>query len=249
MTMSSSIRATSALALIAAAMSCAGSSNYVYKPDTANVTTAGLPAARTAIPQEQPQGAIEVVSYGVTELARDDMKIPALHVRAIVTNDGDDTPWTLDTTQQLVEIPGEGQSRAMYVNSDVGTLPNVTVGKHERRVIDLYFPLPETIRGESRLPRFDLLWQVNTAARTVSSRTSFDRMTPAPEVAYRPVPSAWPLWAGYGPYWWYDPFYPRVVFIHTHPRVIHRHPGRVVVNRFEGRFRPSGGRVITSRRR
>jgi hypothetical protein len=248
MTMPTSLRIASALAIIASAASCAGSSNYVYKPDTANVTAAGLPAARTAIPQEQPQGAIEVVSYGVSELERDGLKIPALHVRAVVTNDGDDKPWTLDTTQQLVEIPGEGRSRAMYVNADVGTLPRVTVGKHERRVVDMYFPLPDTVRGESRLPKFDLLWQVDTAARTVSSRTSFDRLEPQTRVAV--APSAWPLWAGHGPYWWYDPFYPRYVFIHTHPRIIHHYhrPGRVVVNRFEGRFRPSG-RVVTVRRR
>ena len=227
--------------VIAGMMGCAGTTDYVYTPDTANATAAGLPAARTAIPQEQPQGAIEVVSYGVTELRRDDMTIPALHVRAIVTNDGDDTPWTLDTTQQLVQIPGEGQSRAMYVNADIGTLPNVTIAKHDRRVLDFYFPLPETMRDASALPRFELLWQVNTSARTVASRTAFDRVDKVPSVAYQTGPTAWPLWAGYGPYWWYDPFYPRAVFIHTHPYVIHG-SGHVAVGRFGGHFR-AGGRT------
>lgn len=248
MTMASSIRASSVLAVIAGSLSCAGSSDYVYRPDTANVTAAGLPAARTPIPQEQPQGAIEVASYGVTELRRDDMEIPALHVRAIVTNDGDDTPWRLDTTQQLVEIPGEGRSRALFVNSDVGTLPNVTIAKHERRVLDLYFPLPETMNKESRLPRFDLLWQVNTAARTVASRTSFDRITPEPRYRYEVVPAAWPMWAGYGPYWWYDPFYPRVVFVHSPRILVQPRPGRVVVTRFGGHYRAGTPQVVTRRR-
>ncbi|HEX2690422.1 MAG TPA: hypothetical protein VHN14_27595 [Kofleriaceae bacterium] len=224
---------------MAGMLGCAGTSDYVYTPDVTNARAAGLPATRTPIPQEQPQGAIEVASYGITALHREDMTIPALHVRAIVTNDGDDTPWTLDTTQQIVEIPGEGQSRAMYVNTDVGTLPNVTIAKHERRVLDLYFPLPDTIRDEAHLPRFELLWQVNTPARTVASRTSFERVEKEPEVAYQPGLATWPLWVGYGPYWWYDPFYPRTVFIHTHPYVI-RGPGRVVVGRFGGRFRAGG---------
>lgn len=213
---------------------CAGNSAYVYQPDTANATAAGLPATRTPIPQERPQGAIEVVSYGVTELRRDAMTIPALHVRAIVTNDGDDTPWTLDTTQQLVEIPGEGRSRAIFVNTDVSTLPTVSIARHERRVLDLYFALPDTVRNAARLPRFDLLWQVNTAARTVASRTTFERVDREPDVAYAPTTS-WPLWAGYGPYWWYDPLYPRAIFVHAHPYVFHG-PSRVVVGRFGGRF-------------
>src|SRR5205823_5872901 len=123
--------------------------------------------------------------------------IPALHVRAIVTNDGDDTPWTMDATQQLVEISGEGRSRPIFVNADVTTLPNVTIARHERRVLDLYYALPDTIRSDARLPRFDLLWQVNTPSRTVASRTSFERVDRAPDVVAYEGPAPWPLWAGW----------------------------------------------------
>jgi hypothetical protein len=228
----------SGLAAAVSLLGCAGTSDYVYTPDTANATVAGLPASRTAIPPEKPQGAIEVTSYGITKLRQGSTEVPVLHVRAIVTNDGDDTPWTLDTTQQLVAIPGEGQSRAMYVNSDVGTLPSVAIAKHERRVLDFYFPLPDTVRDESRLSRFELLWQVGTPARIVASRTSFDRLD-HPDVAYEAAPTPWPLWAGYGPYWWYDPLYPRTVFVHSRPYVIHG-GGRVAVGRFGGRFAPNG---------
>ena len=229
--------------MIAGVLGCAGNSSYVYQPDTANATAAGLPATRTPIPQERPQGAVEVVSYGVTDLQRDGTSVPALHVRAIVTNDGDAQPWTLDTTQQLVEIPGEGRSRAIYVNADIGTLPNVTIAQHERRVLDFYFPLPDTIRGASQLPRFDLLWQVNTPARTVASRTSFDRVDRQPDTVAYDAASPWPLWAGFGPYWWYDPFYPRVAFIHARPHVF-RGQGHVTVGRFGGRFHAGGGAQV-----
>jgi hypothetical protein len=229
---------------------CATNSQYAYEPDAANATAAGLPAARTPIPQEQPQGAIEVASYGVTELKRDNMNIPALHVRAIVTNDGDDTPWTVDTTQQMVSIPGEGSSRAMWVNSDAGTLPNVTIGKGERRVLDFYFPLPDNLRDAAHVPEFDLRWQVHTAVRLVASRTAFDRVDKAPptDVAY--VDAGWPLWAGYGPYWWYDPLYPSWRFRHVRPIVIygaHAGHGHVIVGRFGGHFRAGApGHVVVS---
>jgi hypothetical protein len=237
------------LAIITGMLGCAGTSNnYVYTPDTANATAAGLPAARTAVPPERPEGAIEVTSYGITSLRQGNDEVPALHVRAIVTNDGDATPWTLDTTQQMVAIPGEGQSRAMYVNSDIGTLPNVTIGQHERRVLDFYFPLPDTVRNESHLPRFDLLWQVTTPARTVASRTSFDRVDSQPDVAVVGPTAAWPYWAGYGPYWWYDPFYPRAVFLHSRPVVV-RGGGHVTVGRFGGRFAPSGRAPVATQAR
>ena len=44
--------------VIGGMLGCAANSDYVYQPDTANATAAGLPAARTPIPQEAPQGAI-----------------------------------------------------------------------------------------------------------------------------------------------------------------------------------------------
>jgi hypothetical protein len=239
MTIRSTLGAAGVL-VIAGMLGCAANSDYVYQPDTANATAAGLPAARTPIPQEAPQGAIEVTSYGVTQLQRDGTKIPALHVRAIVTNDGDAQPWTLDTTQQLVEIPGEGRSRPIFVNADIGTLPNVSIALHERRVIDLYYALPDTVRSARELPRFDLLWQVNTPARAVASRTSFDRVDRAPEVASAYEAAPWPVWAGFGPYWWYDPFYPSVVFVHARPYHL-RGNGRVVVGGFGGRFHAGVG--------
>src|SRR5262249_49916849 len=155
------------------------------------------------------------------------------HVRAIVTNDGDDAPWTMDTTQQLVEIPGEGQSRPIFVNADVGTLPQVTIARHERRVLDLYYALPDNMGKASQLPRFERLLQVHTPERTVASRTAFEREDRQPDTDVVYANAGWPLWAGWGPYWWYDPFYPRVVFVHAHPFRFHG-TGHVVVGGFGG---------------
>src|SRR5690349_5018128 len=100
--------------LLCATALCVGAceESYVYTPTTTNATTsAGLPASRTEIPQERPQGSVEVASYGVTKLRSNDTTLRVLHVRLTVANDGDDVPWQLDTSQQLAQLPGAGQSR------------------------------------------------------------------------------------------------------------------------------------------
>jgi hypothetical protein len=205
----------------------------------------GLPAERTGIPQEAPQGTVEVASYGVTNLRTNDGNVPVAHVRMIVSNESDATPWTIDSRKQMLEIAGEGRSRAIYVNSDRDSLPVVSVAQRERRVLDFYFPLPTTIHNDSGLRRFDMLWEVDTSSRAVASRTSFDRVAEQPRYAYAEPYS--PFWVGYGPYWWYDPFYPGFVFIHARHFAV-RHPGPVTVGAFGGRFHPSGHVVAHGRR-
>lgn len=234
------------LGVTAGVMSCSGTSSYIYQPSASNVSLHGLPAERIGIPQEAPQGSVEIASYGVTHLRTGDGEIPVLHVRMIVANESDATPWTIDSRQQMVEIAGEGRSRALYVNSDRDALPVLSIGQRERRVLDFYFPLPSTIHSDSGLRRFDVLWDVTTSSRAIASRTSFDRVTEQPQYAYAEPYS--PFWVGYGPYWWYDPFYPSIVFVHSRPIVI-RHSGRITVGGFGGHFHPSGHVVAGGRHR
>jgi hypothetical protein len=245
-----SIMRTPIYILAAAGILACAERNYAYTPQTANAVAAGLPAARTAIPQERPQGAIEVTSYGTTELKQAADRIPVLHVRAIVTNDGDDTAWTFDTRRQAVDIPGEGRSAPIYANADVQTLPTLAIGRGERRVVDLYFPLPATMQDDAHLPRFELLWEVTTPERTIASRTSFERVErdDSTQVAYG-YDVSWPLWVGYGPYWWYDPFYRPLVFTHPRAIVIRDHRAPIVVGRFGGHFRAGGAHVARGGRR
>ena len=232
-------------ALLAVAGAACAEHQYMYSPDMPNTQASGLPAVRVNIPQERPQGSVELTSYGVTRLNADGRGVPALHVRMIVANDGDAAPWRIDTTQQLLAIEGEGQSRAMFVNSDTHTMPEVIVGQRERHVLDLYYPLPATMQSDSYLPRFDVLWQVETGERRVASRTSFDRVDVEPDnYAYAyPYGAAydgyWPYWAGWGPYWWYDPLWPSVGFVHSRP--FFRAPGHVAIGGFRGGFHPVGG--------
>ncbi len=212
------MRPSTLLMAISLIAGCGETGHYIYTPETANSFSNSLPASKTPIPQEQPQGSVEVKSYGISHLQQLG-NAPVLVVRMIVTNDGDATPWQVDTREQYVSIPGEGRSRAMYARSDVRSLPIVQVAQRSSHVFDLYFPLPGSIDRASQLPRFDLQWQVQTATRMVASSTTFDRLRREPErYAYDPW---WP-YAGFGPYWWYDPFYPSVAFVHA-PIYVHGH--------------------------
>jgi hypothetical protein len=212
---------------LAVLVGCGASSNYLYAPDQASHWTDGYPASVTAVPPEMPQGKVEVASFGITEIKPDGANpLRTLHVRLAVTNDGDAGPWQLTTSDQLVEIAGEGKSRPIFVNSDLQSLPSVTIDQRERRVLDFYYPLPANIGGEDALPAFDFLWQVTTPARNFASRTRFARLEKEPPATHTHVA----LYSGWGPFWWYDPFYPRVVFLHHRPIIIRR-PHHVIVTR------------------
>jgi hypothetical protein len=230
---------------VAGLLACSETSSYVYQPSAPNDNLHGLPAERIGIPQEAPQGTVEVASYGVTNLRTNDGEIPVAHVRMVVSNESDATPWTIDSRKQMLEIAGEGRSRAIYVNSDRDSLPVLSITQRERRVLDFYFPLPSTVRSDAGLRRFDMLWEVDTGSRAVASRTSFDRVAEQPQYAYAEPYSV--FWPGYGPYWWYDPFFPNFVFVHSRHFAV-RHPGPVTVGHFGGRFHPSGHVVAHGRR-
>ena len=206
---------------------CATSSSYLYSPQGATYWSDGYPAITNPVPPEAPQGRVDVTSFGVVEIKPDGVApIDTLHVRLTVTNDGDTTPWTIMPSEQQVEIAGMGRSRPIYVNSDMPSLPTITIAQRERRMLDFYYALPPGIDDDDELPGFEVLWQVTTPARIYSSRTRFERLDREPATANVQVV----YYAGWGPYWWYDPLYPRLVFVHHRPIVVHR-PGRVIITR------------------
>lgn len=220
-----------AAALLTLAGCAAGDEPYVYRPEQATVLVDGFPGTRYVVPPEEPQGDVRVASFGVTEVtpAPDAPAITALHVRMIVSNNGDVTPWQIDTRAQEVEIAGEGRSAPLYVNGNAAPAPVVSIGAREQHTLDLYFPLPATIGGTLQLPRFDLLWQVQTARRVVSDRTVFERQEVEDPAAYQHITVV----AGWGPWWWYNPSFGRVVYVHPRRIVVHDHsrPPMIVVPR------------------
>jgi hypothetical protein len=209
----------------------------IYAPSGITHWSDGYPAMVVAVPPETPHGFVELVSFGMTELRPrgTDLSITTLHVRVAVTNDEDDTAWTLRPADQLLELPGEGRSRAIYVNTDQAEGTAFSIAKRDHRVFDLYYPLPATIASADQVPWFELHWQLVTPARLVTSATRFEPLAGPPPAAPQVI-----FYAGWGSHWWFDPTYPNIVFRH-HRRFVGLPHGPVIVVH-PGHTRPRGHR-------
>jgi len=210
-----------------AAAGCAPLPVYFTPTEQVTATTDGIPSARYPIPPEMPNGTAYVTSFGVVQadVAGTGHNTPLLAVRLTVSHDSGTEPWTIDTREQLVQIPGAGRSRAAFVNADVNGAPLIPVAVAQKRVIDLYYTLPPNMASGPKIPSFDFLWQVHTTQRLIAQRTPFQQ-----EVA--DIATVWtypvfPLGPGWAPYWWYDPFYPEVTF---YPPVVLHNTYPVLIN-------------------
>jgi hypothetical protein len=142
----------------------------------------------------------------------------------VVANNTDDVPWSLDTREILATLGGEGTSRPAFVNTDAGTPPVIKIARSQRGTFDFFYPVSQAIATGDRVPGFDLAWQIQTGGGLVTERTPFaeepvqaEEVVPYPanidpegyaEEGYGGVGFA----VGLGPYWWYDPLYPRFAF-------------------------------------
>jgi len=205
-------RRRSALLVTAVAIATAAceSRSYIYRPAiSSGAVIEGKPAAHHRIPPGAPRGDVRVATFGFADLSPVDGQgedVRALHVRMIVSNDSD-TTWTVDTREQRVALPGSGESRAAYARSDDATPPGVEIPPGVQRSFDLFFPLPSSMQRASELPSFDTIWTVHTGAETITQRTPFERLEVTPVYETRPYPSGG--WYGWGPPYYYDPYYAR----------------------------------------
>jgi hypothetical protein len=180
--------------------------NYLFRPSQqATAVVSGLPAARYAIPPEKPQGEVLVVSTGVTEIKPQNTPARALFARVIVSNNSDDTPWTLDTRKQAAVLSGN-RVAPQYVNTFGAPNPIVNIAKGEKVTIDFYFPLPAGTESNGDLSQFDLSWNIDTGGRDVAERTSFDRYRVEPVFrsgyyGYYGYPYSPYRYGYYDPYW------------------------------------------------
>ena len=217
---------------------CASEGRYIYRPEQqATATVNRLPAARYPIPPERPVGEVLIVSSGITQLPTTDARTPALFVRMIVTDNSDDVPWTVDTRQQFAWVGGEWQPPA-HVNAYGQSPPTIAIARGEKRLIDLSYRLPAKAESDEQVPRFELAWTIQTAARVVAERTSFDRLRIEP--VYVAGGYSYPY--GPGPWGWYDPFWPYPYWgIHVGYGVGYGHRGYYGRGQFYG---PSRGGYI-----
>ena len=206
---------TSVFLIVAAATAAAacGSSN-TFVPEQATTRLDGNAATVVRIPPEAPTGQVRIASSGLTTLrAQGAPDLDAVHVRLVVSNDADDAVWTVDTRDQLLAVRGNDVPPA-FARSDFDGLPEIQVPPRQQREIDLYYAVPD--KG---IDEFELAWRVQTGDRAVGQRTAFFRQEPESGPVYATV---------WGPYWWYDPFFPRYR-IYVSGRVHHhRHHGVIV---------------------
>jgi hypothetical protein len=168
-----------------AAAGCAGHVRYVYAPAHANRWMDEFHALALPFPPEAPAGRVELASFGVTQLRpANGTPTTNVHVRVIVTNSGDDV-WIADTRTALLEVPRVRRTSAMAVGTDAGSRPPTTIGRGERRVFDLFFPMPASVDDARDLVAFDFAWEITTPNGTFPWRTQFTRVdvTPRRQIA------------------------------------------------------------------
>src|SRR5260221_347333 len=195
---------TSSIFVASLVLGACAEDEYIYRPaEQATAWVGGLPAARYGIPPERPLGTVLVASSGLARVGfSNGAEQRMLAIRMVVSNNADDTPWTVDTREQRAIVLGAGESRPLYANADGGLSPLLQIPRGRKATIDLFYPLPVERQEAKRVPEFDVIWQVQTGERLVAERTPFERLEIEPE------PFPYGAYGAYWPYWWYDPLWP-----------------------------------------
>jgi hypothetical protein len=226
------------LALLPALLVLGCATEYAYVPTVnATATVDGRKAADYPIPPASPQGDLRVVSYGLTEVAPNDESadvMSALHLRVVVENRSA-SAWTLDTREQRIDLSGRGALVPAFASANAGTQPPlVAIDPSAKRVVDMFFLLPQDLQGADDIPAFGALTQVNTAdTGVVSERTPFERLNVEPEGGGNDGWDYGPNYYWGGPYWFNpafpyggDPYgYGSGVYVQRSPRYWYGGPG------------------------
>jgi len=156
-------------------------------------------------------GDVRVAAYGLVDLGTQTQTaqhLSALRVQLTLQNKSG-AAWTLDTREQKIDLTGYGASVAAFASADAGSSPpSIVVQPGGRRVVDLFFPLPEQLQTGGQMPqKFDVLWRVQTGSGPVEQRTTIDEgLAPQQQVQLQPSDE------GYGDVYvgptWYNPYYP-----------------------------------------
>lgn len=197
---------TTAFMLTTALLAFSGcaTQRYLYLPATAIGSDTSHPhqgRASYSVPVEAPEGNVRVMSAGIVQLRPRDggARIPALHIKMVVSNHKGAASWVVDPHAQSISLPnGGGKIVPIFVEGAPSAATPITLAGAEMRALDLYFPLPPGQASETSVPEFDLHWQVQAGAQLVQETTSFDRVA-------KPTYSSYPY--GYPPAGTYDPYY------------------------------------------
>jgi uncharacterized membrane protein YgcG len=179
------------LLMVVALAAASGCTTYAFVPaasaPSVKVTANGRDAAYYSIPSQSPHGDVRIVSFGIEKLTTAEpgvltfsaVAIPTLHLRLLVTNTGS-KPWTLDTREQQIDLPDHGLEPAAFVASDragdASSPPVLTLTFGVKRVVDLFFPLPDGM-GSGDVPAFRAHVKVHTDEGDADTVTPFERVS------------------------------------------------------------------------
>jgi hypothetical protein len=178
----------------------------------------GYPAARYALPPDDPRGDVVIASFGVVWVdAPGYAMVRAVHARLVVENARDTDPWELDTRELAAVFPAGAKVAAALVNATAAGLPVLKIPPGREVATDAYFLVPRSWIERS-LPGFELSWRVKTPDRAIEEHTRFALVSePAATAASR-----FGYGLGFAPYWWFEPQF-------FHPRLFDSRPPRIFV--------------------
>lgn len=166
-------------------------------------------------------GTVDVVSFGVAQLAVDDRPVSALHVRETFANERDNVPWTIELAATTLQIRGSQDRKPILISSDLRTLPLAQIGRGEKKIVDLYFALPASDAPDA----FTVTYRLNTPDHRFLGKAELAKATrtaDAPE---------WLPALGWAPIWWSDPTHGWPAYDRKSGRLLPRAPSQIVVVR------------------
>lgn len=106
--------------------------------------------------------AAQIVGDDAKEFALDGLRV------------GVDQTWSIDPDEQRIALFGD--ATVLRARSASGALaPRTDVPPHARRMVQLFFLLPEGLREARVIPSFDVIWTVHAGSTIVTNRTPFER--------------------------------------------------------------------------
>lgn len=194
------LKSTIAAASAALAFGCT-QPDYV-PAESAKATLGGRTAAQYQLPSsDDPKANVRVASYGFTKLKRagSEQDVRAVHVRFSLENN-DEEPVSFDVRSQRIQFPDGLKAAPVSARASAAGVPVIEVPPHSSRTVDLLFPVPPELAKASRMPHFDVAWNVNLNGEVADEITPFERVAIDPAVARERA-------AFYGPWGWSDPIW------------------------------------------
>jgi hypothetical protein len=173
-------------ALLLAVIGACSSDPYRYIPATNRATN-----PREAI-YIVPSGTMRVQWAAIDDVKvqKDQPEVKTVHLRLIASNHSKNGDWTIDPSDFFVSFASGDQVRPLVTDPKI-----LTVRPGELSAMDLFFPLPPSLKSSDDIREFDFHWNAQTADQKVVETTPFDRIKIE-------------QYSAYSPYYWGGPIYP-----------------------------------------